>query len=323
MLFNQFRDSSKHHCWSMDTSTEKSLVATICVKLQPIQLCLTTPMKENNFEVKDIAHELSSWHTEPFKDHNPTVDPSAMSNILRSSSLDTILPSMLARHFDWKHFFASLIPIRFQIPTPWMMRNRLFLGSAVINTYNKLHPVAYIPHQSKVQILPWELRVLPGVSCAPHINSVFSRINPYVTGVIDRLRCAVTNDLQCHQPLHDEGTLQEAHMFLRPIIMKQEGQRIGLDFSESDHFYWSLDSTGSSRMTQDECDLIGLPRLQFLFLPTARFWHEYHYNAICKFFEAKGFDAESQDVTRLLGLPLAEVESDIPPIAVPDDKAHL
>ncbi|KAJ7881981.1 hypothetical protein B0H14DRAFT_2178064, partial [Mycena olivaceomarginata] len=68
-------------------------------------------------------------------------------------------------------------------------------------------------------------------------------------------------------------------------------------------FYWSLDPTGNTQMTPDECDSLGLPRLKFLFLPRARFWHEYHCDAIREFFEAKGFDPESRDVTRLLGLP--------------------
>jgi hypothetical protein len=69
-------------------------------------------------------------------------------------------------------------------------------------------------------------------------------------------------------------------------------------------------------MTRDECDLI-VPRLRFLFLPTERFWHEYQYNSIRELFEAKGFDVGSQDFTRLLGLPLTEAESNIPPSTPP------
>jgi hypothetical protein len=53
--------------------------------------------------------------------------------------------------------------------------------------------------------------------------------------------------------------LQIAHIFVRPIGMKYAGTRIALDFPESDHFYWSLDPMGNTRMTQDECDSLGLP----------------------------------------------------------------
>ncbi|KAJ7821364.1 hypothetical protein B0H14DRAFT_2371349 [Mycena olivaceomarginata] len=112
--------------------------------------------------------------------------------------------------------------------------------------------------------------------------------------------------------LREDGTLQEAHIFVQPISVKHEGLRIGLDFPESDQAYWSLDPTGKTRMTQDECDSIGLPRLEFMFLPTARFWHEYQHDAIREFFEAKDFDPFSHDVTRLLGLPLAEMECSPP-----------
>jgi hypothetical protein len=69
---------------------------------------------------------------------------------------------------------------------------------------------------------------------------------------------------------------------------------------------------------QDFSDTIGLPRLQFLFVPIARFWHEYHYNAIREFFEAKGFDPYSNEVTRLLGLSLAEMESNNPASKYPE-----
>jgi len=62
-------------------------------------------------------------------------------------------------------------------------------------------------------------------------------------------------------------------------------------------------------MTQDECDLIGLPRWKFDFVPTINAWHEYHYNAIREFSETRGFDPYSNDATRLLGLSLAEIES--------------
>lgn len=60
-------------------------------------------------------------------------------------------------------------------------------------------------------------------------------------------------------------------------------------------------------MTQDEADCTTLPRLYFLFLPTAR----YHFSAMRKFFEAKGFSPYSSDITRLLGLSLAGMESSI------------
>jgi hypothetical protein len=134
-------------------------------------------------------------------------------------------------------------------------------------------------------------------------------IHAYVAGVAGELRCAVLVNSEYLHVWRREGTSRQAHIFVRPITVRHEGMRIGLEFSESDQVYWSLDPSGSARLTQDECDAIGLPRLKFLFLPIARCWQEYHYNAIREFFEAKGFDPYSNDVTRLLGLSLAEMES--------------
>ncbi|KAJ7161883.1 hypothetical protein C8R43DRAFT_838489, partial [Mycena crocata] len=72
--------------------------------------------------------------------------------------------------------------------------------------------------------------------------------------------------------------------------------------------YWSLDSSGTTRLSEEESDRRGLPRLRFSFLRAANCWHEYHYKALRDFFIAKGFEPESSDVTRLLGFPLAENE---------------
>ncbi|KAJ7358466.1 hypothetical protein DFH08DRAFT_442754 [Mycena albidolilacea] len=159
-------------------------------------------------------------------------------------------------------------------------------------------------------------------------NSCISEFSPNVRkshrcGVVDKLWCALIVDADYRHLLRVEGTLQEAHLFVPSVSVKHHGPRIGLDSVESDHFYWSLDPMGNTRMTPDECDSLGLPRLKFLFLPRARFWHEYHCNAIREFFEAKGFDPESRDVTRLLGLPLAETEPNIPPLPTQDDKVRL
>ncbi|KAJ7796398.1 hypothetical protein B0H14DRAFT_78270 [Mycena olivaceomarginata] len=131
----------------------------------------------------------------------------------------------------------------------------------------------------------------------------------YQYGVIDMLVCLIQVDTEFHHILHQEGISQEAHIFLGPVGLRRQGLRLGIDFPVSDHFYWSLDASGSTRMTQDECDAIGLPRLNFSFLSAANFWQDYHYNAIREFFEAKRADPYGSDVTQFLGLPLVEMES--------------
>jgi hypothetical protein len=145
------------------------------------------------------------------------------------------------------------------------------------------------------------------------INPFPDSVNVYVTGVVEMLSCVLVMDAKFQHVLRSEGTLAQAHIFLCPISVRHEGLRIGLEFPESDYFYWSLDSAGNSRMTLAECDSIGLPRLGFRFLATTKFWHEYHYNAVREFSEARGFNPHSSEVARLLGLPLVEIESEIRP----------
>ncbi|KAJ7694266.1 hypothetical protein B0H14DRAFT_3044194 [Mycena olivaceomarginata] len=272
MLVRTLSDSSQHHCWSTDANIEKVYSRTV-------------------------------------------------SNILTASPPDAALSRTLARNIDWKHLFATLIPVRFSGKIPWKMRTQLFLGSVIAHRCDGFIPVAYIPNSFtflpgsfKAEEQP-ERDILLSCSITLEEDAVsalnmswlsqgeFCRLgstNPYSTGVVDKLWCALI------------GTLQEAHLFVRSVSVKHHGPRIGLDSAESDHFYWSLDPTGNTRMTPDECDSLGLPRLK------ARFWHEYHCDAIREFFEAKGFDPESRDVTRLLGLPLAETEPNIHH----DDKVH-
>ncbi|KAJ7753305.1 hypothetical protein B0H14DRAFT_2979982 [Mycena olivaceomarginata] len=126
----------------------------------------------------------------------------------------------------------------------------------------------------------------------------------YRCGVVEMLECIVMVDFECHHRLRLEGTLHEAHIL-------HDGLRIGIEFPDSDQVYWSLDPAGNTRMTEEECDSIGLPRLEFIFLPRANFWHEYHYHALHEFFEAKGINPYSDCVAQLLGLPLAEMECGI------------
>ncbi|KAJ7881982.1 hypothetical protein B0H14DRAFT_1491037 [Mycena olivaceomarginata] len=173
MLFHQFRDSSQHHCWSTDAKIEKNLEPTLCVKRKPVQLCLTMPLLGNDSEDDDDEHRLSLWHTRLFKDHNPTADSRAVLNILTASPPDATLSSTLARNIDWKHLFATLIPVRFSREIPWQMRTQLFLGSVIAHRCDGFIPVAYIPNSSCVFIRPWELRVLPTVRPDREINSAF------------------------------------------------------------------------------------------------------------------------------------------------------
>ncbi|KAJ7744123.1 hypothetical protein B0H16DRAFT_1463346 [Mycena metata] len=76
------------------------------------------------------------------------------------------------------------------------------------------------------------------------------------------------------------GISQEVHLFTCPVSLCHHGTRVSLELADSDRVYWSLDPAGGTRLSQDQADAIGLPRLKVQFFPMANFWHEYHYNAV-------------------------------------------
>ncbi|KAK7042802.1 hypothetical protein R3P38DRAFT_3260739 [Favolaschia claudopus] len=131
----------------------------------------------------------------------------------------------------------------------------------------------------------------------------------YGYGITDQLLCLIVMDSDFHHLLRPTGTLMKTHLFLQSPIVRREASRIGVDFSESSQWYWSLDPSGETPMSQAECDAIGVPRLQFRLAARGRFWHEYHYNAIRQFVLAKfeGVDPYSQDVPRIFGVPVAKI----------------
>ncbi|KAJ7718440.1 hypothetical protein B0H16DRAFT_423307 [Mycena metata] len=130
----------------------------------------------------------------------------------------------------------------------------------------------------------------------------------YRYGVVNTLACGILPQKELLFMLRPEGTAQEAHIFPCSVGVKRQGSRIGLELPEPDQLYWSLDPLGKTRLTQEESDSLGLPRLQFGFFMIANFWHEYQYRALRTFWEARGLNPYNNDVAQFLDSALVEVE---------------
>jgi hypothetical protein len=126
--------------------------------------------------------------------------------------------------------------------------------------------------------------------------------------VVDTLGSVIIFDPAFHHILHAEGTPQETHMFVCPITVKYQGSRIGVEGLQSDCYYWSLDAAGTGRLSCEECDSLGIPRLRVGPICGANYWHGYHYSAIREFARSKGIDLDSQDIAQLLGLPNVQMQ---------------
>ncbi|KAJ7822138.1 hypothetical protein B0H13DRAFT_2448403, partial [Mycena leptocephala] len=59
--------------------------------------------------------------------------------------------------------------------------------------------------------------------------------------------------------------------------------------------YWSLDPSGAERLSLEEATELGFPRIRLRTSVRADSWDADVYAAICQFYQAKGFDPDSQD----------------------------
>ncbi|KAF7341589.1 hypothetical protein MSAN_02056000 [Mycena sanguinolenta] len=359
MLFEQFKECSQYHCWSISGDNDGvDASATICVKREPLGICLTMPDSDLEYAVDARENDLSCWHDSFFSHQAAPKNIPNISNIITSNA-----PlKKWAEHLHWSQFFALLTPAWFPGLFLWTRKTRLFLGSVVAPKTSL--PLAYIPiHAAAILLKEWTIgrppKSSPGHVYAPENDFIWQRftfppgsfkaadvkttplfmssyvefdnthggildaswlaqanacIGPTVAegkhgyGAINTLGCAIRFD-DGFEGSHPDGIAQTVHLSIAPISVKHEGSRITFDHPRYDGLYWSLDSAGTNRLSPEECDSLGIPRLQFHVLKAANTWHEYHYAAIRDFFQAKGFDPYGYDVAKLLELPLVEPDS--------------
>ncbi|KAJ7931123.1 hypothetical protein B0H13DRAFT_857970, partial [Mycena leptocephala] len=130
----------------------------------------------------------------------------------------------------------------------------------------------------------------------------------YQCGLVDTLFCWISLEPGFDHILHLDGTEEEIHLFACPIDISDRESSLRLEFPESTPFFWALDEGGTKRLSQEECDKLGIPRLRFYHKPAATFWQPYHYSAIRQFHAARGVNPYGDEVTRDLGLLLVETE---------------
>ncbi|KAJ6540643.1 hypothetical protein B0H19DRAFT_332802 [Mycena capillaripes] len=74
--------------------------------------------------------------------------------------------------------------------------------------------------------------------------------------------------------------------------------------------YWSLELSGTKRLTTEEATELGFPVVKSRLEAEGSCWDASIYKAIREFHQAKGFDADSQDVARHLEYPLFHLVND-------------
>ncbi|KAJ6543093.1 hypothetical protein B0H19DRAFT_1077108 [Mycena capillaripes] len=240
----------------------KGLTATICVKREPLGICLTMPESERDWDVDKLEDMLSSWHGSCFSHR---VAPNSSKKILTILALGAP-PAKLSEVFNWDHFFAMLTPI--WIPTfgPW--KPKFFLGSVVTrfpfgSPNSRVPPglpVAYIPNNFPVLVKEWTMgeppKSTPGCLYEPERNSQWQQRKWSRRRGFHRR----TLTLVMASQMESKSNSTEVYLFVAPLVIKYEASRVRVDPPQADGFYWSLDPTGNPRLSLEECDSLGVPR---------------------------------------------------------------
>ncbi|KAJ7095653.1 hypothetical protein C8R44DRAFT_813575 [Mycena epipterygia] len=100
--------------------------------------------------------------------------------------------------------------------------------------------------------------------------------------------------------------LPEGYLFLCPLEDLRTENGTWITFSEHPA-YWSLDSLGNQRLTQQEAANLGFPSLQLEVAVHGRSWHESVYAVLNRFHVGKGFNPNSPDIARHLEQPIYEL----------------
>lgn len=98
---------------------------------------------------------------------------------------------------------------------------------------------------------------------------------------------------------------KDGYLFLCPLEDLQSGDVSGKRFRHPDlAAYWSLDPSGIERLSHWKANILGFPSLAFKMKIWGRSWDDSVYSGLRQFHRGKGFDPESQDVARHMGIPL-------------------
>ncbi|KAJ7701663.1 hypothetical protein B0H14DRAFT_3031829 [Mycena olivaceomarginata] len=325
MLYQQFKDCSQYHRWSTFDNSD-GLEATICVKREPIGICLTIPGLELEWDVDKIERMASHWHSPSLNRRVERDDLKRISTIIAPVAS----PRQLSQHFDWSEFFAALAPAWLTWQSQWKNHKHWFHGSVVklsppCESPNPLIsplPVAYIPNDGTVRFKEWtqgwpmksaaraslptrnqppwqrpgELKTT-GASQELFPLSTYIQLNKASTDILDiswlvQANACVGPAISDGKKMHDasNGIAREVYLSVPPLVVQYEDRGSVSSPPQSDSLYWSLDPAGNTRLSLEECDSLGIPRLRLYFIRAAKCWREYHYNAICDFTRAKGFD---------------------------------
>ncbi|KAJ7658909.1 hypothetical protein B0H17DRAFT_1213062 [Mycena rosella] len=109
--------------------------------------------------------------------------------------------------------------------------------------------------------------------------------------------------------LASSDSIAPGYLFLCPLSDLQADSPSRFRFAECPAF-WSLNASGAERLSMEEAERLGFPSFELEMWIDGRSWDESVYNGTRQFHQGKGFDPDSQDVSRELGRPLYEISKE-------------
>ncbi|KAJ7794389.1 hypothetical protein B0H14DRAFT_2923281 [Mycena olivaceomarginata] len=106
-----------------------------------------------------------------------------------------------------------------------------------------------------------------------------------------RSTALVTNVSYKLSTLDTVENLPAGYLFICPLKDIQCG------IADQPVYYWSLDPSGVEQLTEEEVKQLGFPFFQLEMEAMGKYWDGHIYEGLRQFYEGKGFDPYSQDIT--------------------------
>ncbi|KAJ6536961.1 hypothetical protein B0H19DRAFT_380106 [Mycena capillaripes] len=140
-------------------------------------------------------------------------------------------------------------------------------------------------------------------SWLPQANYIFSSLN--ITSNYEHYRIVDGIEYRLSFPNTSEVSPEDGYLFLCPLA--------NFHASGSTRFtcpslaaYWSLDPSGTRRLNHWRATMLGFPSVELKMKVWTRTWDENVYAGLRQFHRGKGFDPDTQDVARHMGVVLYE-----------------
>ncbi|KAJ6541506.1 hypothetical protein B0H19DRAFT_1381163 [Mycena capillaripes] len=149
-IYRQFHRPDSDLVWSCVEAMLE--LATICVKREPISICLTLPGFDLEWEVDKIERMLSFWHSSLARQQVAPDHLKRISTIIA----DATPPQKIFEHFNWGQFFTVLTPAQIMWTTSW--KDPQFFPGSVIRRPPQGSPSS--PHPPHYPLLIFQMSIL-------------------------------------------------------------------------------------------------------------------------------------------------------------------